>query len=817
MSPDPRDRLRRVASRLPTAAVAELGEDVRRRARLSLRRARTRHPAVSVVVLLHGEEDVAVRTLDSALAQDAPGTEVVVVAMQDHLGHLAEAAEAADPRVQVAPMLGEDWAAARRFGAVAARGRWLLHLSSGQLLLPGALDALLAAVDDAAHDDRSDHVGHAAGGTVALGALVDDPPPTEGGWARTPLLGRLLVPRDAWARLVDDAEPDGQTAAVALMVHGHRDVTATTLREHHHPHGHEPVDQPVTSYEELVSARVAQDRSALALLESVDLGDARRQRACGALARDLPPLLRRADPRERDTWSLLSRHAAELVDVAGDLLGEVPVEDRVAAWLAGQDRGGELISFLARVDELAGRLPTRVEDGEVHAELGGLEGLDGLDLPEGMTRLGDFETPLRTELVRARVHEDALHVELWAALLGVPDDEPGAAPAPEARSWWEGPPSAGTLEVPVDLSADPAVTRWAGETHQRHDRGVLRCEVGLGELAVGDWRLRVELAHQGVRRSALVDALDPHGSAARAVVADGRRFAFEHDPDGVLVLRVTPAPTDVSPHPAGVLVSGVDLETGRVSVDLDPPTGAEVLLEGVEGRAAGHRVVGVRREEGRTWDLDLVATHAGGAHPAPAPSGTYRLTVRSEGTELLVSLGDAVVDELPRSELDALRRTSLWGGPRGGLLVHLDPDLGDDEAGPWAQQQLQRTLRSGGRRPDRDLVYLERGRGEAPAGAVGEVLEGLLAGLPDGARVAWGVADSSVVVPDGCEAVLRLSWEWYDAVRGASCLVLDEELPSWFVPGDGQRVLLVAEPDAPRSGSEDDVAAVVRAVREQLG
>ncbi|GAB3661241.1 hypothetical protein GCM10027596_21110 [Nocardioides korecus] len=803
MTPDPRDRFRRVVDLLPTDALTDLGQGVRRRSRESLRRARTRHPAVSVVVLLHGELAVAARTLDSALDQDAPGTEVVVVAMQDHLGHLAEAAEAADQRVRVAPMLGEDWAAARRFGAVAARGRWLLHLSSGQLLLPGAVAALLAAVGDAAHDDRSGHVGHAAGGAVALGGLVDDPPPTEGGWARTPLLGRLLVPRDSWARLVDDAEPDGQTAAVALMVHGHRDVTATTLREHRHPHGHEPVDQPVTSYEELVSARVAQDRSALALLESVDLDDARRQRACGALARDLPPLLRRADEATADTWGLLSRHAAELVEAAGDLLAEVPVEDRVAAWLAGQDRGEELASFLTQVDDLAGRLPTRVEDGQVHAVLADLDGLDGLDLPVGMTRLGGQETPLRVELVRARVHDDAVQVELWAALLGVPDDEPGAAPAPEAQTWWEGPPAAGTLEVPVDLSADPAVTRWAGETHQRHDRGVLRCEVGLEHLAVGDWRVRVELAHQGVRRSALLAALDPHGSAARPVVADGRRFAFEQDTDGVLVLRVTAAPTDVSRHPAGLLVGGVDLEPGRVVLEVDPPAGAEVLLEGVEGRAVGHRVVGVRRGEG-TWDLDLVTTAEGEPHPTPAPSGTYRLVVRSDGTELMVSLGDAVVDDLPRSELDALRRTSLWGGPRGGLLVHLDPDLGDDEAGAWAQHRLRSRLRADEGDGDPHVVYLQRGAGEAPSGGVGAVLAELVGRAPDGLRLVWGVADASVATPAGCESALVHSWEWYDVLARAGHVVLDHAAPAWLPDRDAQLVHVV--------GDDGDATAVVERV-----
>ena len=51
-------------------------------------------------------------------------------------------------------------------------------------------------------------------------------------------------------------------------------------------------------------------------------------------------------------------------------------------------------------------------------------------------------------------------------------------------------------------------------------------------------------------------------------------------------------------------------------------------------------------------------------------------------------------DRLPFAEVDELHRKALWRGPHGGLVLRLDPPLGDQEAGPWAQHQLQRSYRA---------------------------------------------------------------------------------------------------------------------------
>ena len=56
-----------------------------------------------------------------------------------------------------------------------------------------------------------------------------------------------------------------------------------------------------------------------------------------------------------------------------------------------------------------------------------------------------------------------------------------------------------------------------------------------------------------------------------------------------------------------------------------------------------------------------------------------------------MTLADEVTDRLPFLELDELHRKAVWRGPRGGLVLRLDPPLIDQEAGPWSQHQLQRS------------------------------------------------------------------------------------------------------------------------------
>ena len=166
---------------------------------------RSGRPQATVVVLARGKEEHVRASLDSVRDQPLARLEIVVVVMDERLQPLADRAAAEDWRVRAVESYGSDWARARQFGAVAARTDWLLFLSPRQLLLPGAVTALLEA-----RGERR---------TVVIGQ-VEDP---ETSWARLPLLGRLLVPAELWGGALDDGEQDGQTVAVVLVADTYAD------------------------------------------------------------------------------------------------------------------------------------------------------------------------------------------------------------------------------------------------------------------------------------------------------------------------------------------------------------------------------------------------------------------------------------------------------------------------------------------------------------------------------------------------------------------------------------------------------------------
>ena len=209
MSPLVRERLRAVADRLPPR--------VRRRLVRVVRRAQAGRPQVSAVVLLTGPEGHARATLDAVRAQPEATLEILPVVMDQRLRPLADAAAAgglASPPGSGRRPLGGRLGSVRASWAAPPPGhRWLLFLSPRQLLLPGAVETLMAA--------------RGTDPTVVLGGLEGSAAP----WSRTPLLGRLLVPHELWARTVDDGEPDGQTAAVSLLAEGFTEAGSPTLRD----------------------------------------------------------------------------------------------------------------------------------------------------------------------------------------------------------------------------------------------------------------------------------------------------------------------------------------------------------------------------------------------------------------------------------------------------------------------------------------------------------------------------------------------------------------------------------------------------------
>ena len=459
------------------------------------RRARSGRPEVTVVVLARGKEEHVRASLDSVRDQPVARLEIVVVVMDERLQPLADRAAAEDWRVRTVKSYGSDWAMARQFGAVAARTGWLLFLSPRQLLLPGAVTALLEA-----RGERR---------TVVVGQVEDGT-----SWARLPLLGRLLVPSELWGGALDDGEPDGQTVAVVLVAdtyadtgHSYAEARVPVLRDTvERARLFERVENPAPQ----LSSRVAQDRSMIASLDRDELAEERSARATGALVRDLPRFVLGVEHYDEQQWGLLSRHVEEMVATAGDEgLAAVPVEDRVALWLAAAGRREELTAFVAARRFAGGEFATSVEGGRVRALLDAAP----KDVPDTVLTLGDAETPA------ARAGATGSGRGRRAAPRAVRGRPPGGVRVPDGaaaagRPAFARPARRGVLRPrrdPVDGRAAPATPRGCGAHADPARRDRLR------GVAAGDRARRPRrTSHRDRLRRAAEHARRGAGPAVRA-------------------------------------------------------------------------------------------------------------------------------------------------------------------------------------------------------------------------------------------------------------------------------------------------------------
>ena len=108
-------------------------------------------PRLSILIPTWNAEATVERALDSVLAEQAIPLEVVVVddastdGTADFVGAIAER----DPRVVLVRLRANGGvSAARNRGLATVRGEWVAFLDADDLLLPGALDALMAPTRD---------------------------------------------------------------------------------------------------------------------------------------------------------------------------------------------------------------------------------------------------------------------------------------------------------------------------------------------------------------------------------------------------------------------------------------------------------------------------------------------------------------------------------------------------------------------------------------------------------------------------------------------------------------------------------------------
>ncbi|RNL62229.1 hypothetical protein EFK50_10595 [Nocardioides marmoriginsengisoli] len=684
-------------------------------------------------------------TLDAVRDQPSPSIEFVVVSYGDPRS-AGRAAAGDDTRVRFRE--AEDLASARARGVQAARGTHVIVASPGDRypraaladLVPAlARDEALLLATEAGEPDRAD--------------LLSRPD-----FARLPFLGRLVVPREqllaalGGSRVTDD--PDGLRIALDVLDAG---VTLTPYRAWFDGRLAErgPFQVRADPLARL-EAHVARDRDTLVAL--VERPAARVQRAVGALA-ELRPFLAAAEAATADQRELLREQAGSLAALAADQLESVDVLTRILAELAAAGDYDGLVDLVAS-REFADGFGTRVVDGAVVAQLADPQ----LTGREPLRVLTEHETPLRAQLRRLRVIDDELVLEVLAGVRLVDTVEPRV----EARLV----DADRSVPARVTVTADAAVTRWLAGSEQDQDGGLLTLRVPVGALGPGLWRLDLDWADRGVRRSGTVDDLDRAGSAGRAAVPlTSSTTIAARARHGRVVLAVAAGQAD---GPASTLrkIEAVD---GALRLT----TSATVTGVRLEGN--GHRVPATAGGAPGFWNLPLT-DDPWSLGAAPLPTGAYRLVF--DGAAVVPD--PALVDLLPTDERTALHRVEVARG-HGGIVVHLGPLLADDELGRRAQRRLQAEHLV--ERPlDPRLVYFQSFTGQWPGDHPLAIQQELFRRRPD-LDVRWVVADSSATPPPGSRALLFRSREWHDVLARASYVVTNIELEKTATRRPGQQIL----------------------------
>jgi len=199
-------------------------------------------------------------------------------------------------------------------------------------------------------------------------------------------------------------------------------------------------------------------------------------------------------------------------------------------------------------------------------------------------------------------------------------------------------------------------------------------------------------------------------------------------------------------------------------------------------------------EGGRFQATILLTDDRWGLGARPLPSGDYRLVLERldragnvvETSEDVLA-GEVLTQRLPVEASDSRHRLSVLPAPADRMRVRLSAPLPTDQRGPYAQHRLQQRARTD-TRIDGSAVYFQCFGGRAATDSQLAIHHALRRVRPD-LTLHWGVADCSVVLPEGASPTLMHSDQWYDVRSTARHLVVNDDFGHRFPKNPGQKLL----------------------------
>lgn len=170
------------------------------------------------------------------------------------------------------------------------------------------------------------------------------------------------------------------------------------------------------------------------------------------------------------------------------------------------------------------------------------------------------------------------------------------------------------------------------------------------------------------------------------------------------------------------------------------------------------------------------------------PTGTYELVLDVNGERVPVTAGPDLLDRLPEQVLTDRHAVTVTRAARSTKLqLILKAPLRVDERARVEQRHLQRRYRAADAHL-LDQIYFQSYRGEFATDSQ-LALHHELRRRATSLELLWGIADTSVALPEGARGVLIGSAEWYEVLGRSRYLCSNVDFDRFFRRRSGQRFL----------------------------
>lgn len=488
-----------------------------------------KEPLVSVIIPVHNVIAYLATCLDSVLNQDYQNLEIIIVddGSTDGSTELAKEYAVRDKRIIFLQIDHSGNGAARNTGISRASGKYLTFVDSDDILIPGSYTHMVENLTSSGSDfvvgafrrRKGDHewlpqMMNEIHSVDRLQIRVDDHPLI----LRDIFLWNKMFSRDFWDKHVGQI-PEG------VLYEDQETIVRAFLRAA----SFDVLRRPVYVW------RIREDNSSITQQKG-DINDLRDRmnaaitvtnlvRAEGndiirnawyvkSLGEDLRPYINKVPNTGEDYWHVLQHAVSVLYSAAGsDVLSELPVGERVLAFLTAENRRSEVEDVLVAMRD-HGQTFTIFDDKNVLVAAPIYAGSLSSALPSEILQIRDIDTKIHTRLLNLRwPSKDVLEIRVAAYMSAVDATRfPYSAVMTLINTT-----TMKTLSVETVKVVDPRVDQVSGDRWNSYTDAVFDAQICVDDLLSVDdqkvpngqeWSLVVSVQAAGLTKTDVVRVRD---------------------------------------------------------------------------------------------------------------------------------------------------------------------------------------------------------------------------------------------------------------------------------------------------------------------